>query len=149
MFNDRFRIILAALLAAFTTTAHAQTEAPRLVLACSRSATSTFRLTMQNVGNTPTAVVIGSILGNDKKYVPEGLQFTLRRDGTADTDVDWFDPSVAGVGGRIDPWLVPLPAGASYSIAVLIPESQRHLFAAPAAVRAPQCSTCPGTESRS
>ena len=135
MFGQPFGIILAAFLAAWTTTAHARTAPLRLALACSRPAGSPFRLTIQNIDNTPTAVVIGSVLGNDRKYLPRGLQFTLRRDGMADTEVDWFDPSVAGVAGRIDPWLVPLPAGTSYSIGVLIPESLRHFFSTPAAVR--------------
>ncbi len=135
MISCRRRIILTVLFAASSTTAQAQTEALRLALACSQASELMFRFTLENVGSEPTAVVIGSILGNDKKYLPNGLQFTLRRSGVPDTEFDWFDPSVPGVAGRIDPWLVPLPVDASYSVAVSIPKGLQYLFSTPADIR--------------
>jgi hypothetical protein len=72
---------------------------------------------------------------NDKKYLPGPLSFALKRAGEADVNFDWFDPSVAGIAGRVDPWLITLPPGASYSVVVTIPKGFRHLFTSPAAIR--------------
>jgi len=107
----------------------------RLTLGCERASELVFRFILENVSTEPTAAVIGTILGNDKKYLPGPLGFTLRRAGEADVNFDWFDPSVVGISGRIDPWVIPLPAGASYSVTVVIPNGFRHLFFAPADVR--------------
>ena len=115
----------------------AQTVEPpfRLAVRCERASDLVFRFILENVSDEPTAAVIGTILGNDKKYLPGPLGFTLRRAGEADVNFDWFDPSVVGIAGRIDPWVIPLPAGASYSVRVLIPNGFRHLFFTPADVR--------------
>src|SRR5206468_1371974 len=88
----------------------------RLMLECSQTSELTFRFTLQNVSQAPTAVVIGAILGNDKKYLLQDLGLVVRRGGVVDTLLEYVDPSVAGVAGRIDPWLVTLPPGSSYSI---------------------------------
>ena len=114
------RAILTVLLAVFATTVAAQVPAQagplRLVLECSQASELTFRFTVQNVSAAPTAAVIGTILGNDQKYLPDHLEMTVRRAGVSDTNLKY---SVGGVvGGRLDPWLVALPAGASYSVAV-------------------------------
>jgi hypothetical protein len=59
----------------------------------------------------------------------------MKRAGVADTNFDYFDPSVAAVAGRLDPWLIPLPAGAAYSVAVSIPRGFQELFSTPADVQ--------------
>ena len=106
----------------------------QLTLACTQASELTFRLTLQNVSTAPTAAVIGFFFGSPRKYLPGRLRFTVSRAGVADTSFDYFDPTVVRIGGRIDPWLVTLPSGASYSIVVSIPSGFRQLFSAPADV---------------
>ena len=88
------------------------------MLECSQTSELTFRLTLQNTSPAPTAAVIGTTLGNDKKYLLQHVGLTVRREGVADTLLDYFDPSVPGIAGRIDPWLITLPPDSSYSITV-------------------------------
>jgi hypothetical protein len=113
----------------------------RLALACERASEVTFRFTLQNVSTAPTAAVIGTILANDKKYLPERLGLTVRRSGVPDTYLEYVDTSMLGViGGRLDPWLIALPAGASYSVVIpahfaLSPTSVRESFSSPAELR--------------
>src|SRR4051794_26736875 len=101
----------------------AAAEPLRLALRCVDASALRFRLTVENVGSEPSAVVIGTILGNDRTYVAGPVQFTLRRPGTDDTIVGFSDPMIAGVAGRLDPWLIPLPAGSSYALTVSVPEA--------------------------
>jgi len=112
--------ISLALYAGLAVPAAAQTGADplRLALECTQASELTFRFTMQNVSTVPTAAVIGVILGNDRKYLPGNLELTVRRAGMADTNLSYVDLSVAVVGGRLDRWLIALPADASYSVAV-------------------------------
>ena len=138
MRSSRSRVLTTiAVFATLGLTSAAQTTAIdplRLTLECEQASRLTFRLTLQNVSTEPTAAVIGTVLANDKKYLPRSLAFTLKRTGVADTTFDYVDPSVSVVGGRVDPWLVPLPAGASYSVVVSIPSGLRESFASPAEV---------------
>ena len=132
------RITWTVLFTAVAVGAAAQTNSKplRLVLGCEEGSTPTFRLTVHNVSDAPAAAVIGMILANDKKYVPGPLSFTVSRPGVADINVDYFDPSVAGVAGRVDPWLIMLPPGAAYSAVISIPKGLREWFSIPAEVRA-------------
>jgi hypothetical protein len=138
----RFQLSLdLAILVAFATVglrAGPQTPTDQLLLtlACERPSDLTFRLTLHNVSTVSTAAVIGTILANDKKYLLGRVAFTVTRAGVADSTFDFFDPSVPTVAGRVDPWLIPLPAGASYSVVVSIPEGFRELLAGIADVRA-------------
>lgn len=123
------------------TGAHA-TAPLRLALACSQGADLTFRLTLENVSARPAAVVVGVVLGNDKAYLLNTGSLTVRRRGAPDPHLQYFNPSFAAIGGRLDPWLVALPAGASYSIAVPArhfvsrPDRVPDLFANPVSVQA-------------
>jgi hypothetical protein len=135
----RFCIIVTALLVASASTVqHAQTVPLRLLLACSQASELTFRFTIQNVSATPTAAVIGTILANDKKYLPARLKLTVRRAGVPDVTVPYIDTTVAFVAGRLDPWLITLPPDASYSITVPAqnfrhtPSLTKESFSAPA-----------------
>src|SRR5262249_41027697 len=118
------------------TVQHAQSVPLRLVLGCSQRSELTLRFTIHNVSPTPTALVIGTILANDKKYFPNGLELTVRRSGIPDVKLSYVDPMV--VGGRLDPWLIALPPDASYSVAVparkfkLTPHLIEEPFSAPA-----------------
>ncbi len=111
--------IVVATTAAATLAPPQQTPAPlRLSLSCATSPALAFRLTVQNISSEPTAVVIGWILGNDKKYLLAPATLVVTRPGESDVTLTYFDVTVPGIGGRMDPWLVMLPAGASYSVLV-------------------------------
>jgi hypothetical protein len=109
-----------------------------LTLMCSQASEPTFRLILQNVSTAPAAAVIGGVFGTPKRYLPGRLTFTLSRAGVADTSFD-FDPSIVGevvrCCGRVDPWLIPLPAGASYAMVVSIQSRFREAFSSPAEVQ--------------
>jgi hypothetical protein len=113
-------LLMIAAFAMVAATAHAQTDAGplKLMLACESGLPAVaFRLTIQNVSTTPTAAVIGFVLGNDRLYLLEPLKFALTRSGVGDTSFDYHDPNTPPrIGGRLDNWLVALPAGASYSV---------------------------------
>lgn len=95
-----------------------QTAPLQLLLACSQASELTIRFTVHNVSTTPTAAVIGTILGNDKKYLPARLTLTVRRAGVPDATLPYIDPTGSFVAGRLDPWLITLPPDASYSVPV-------------------------------
>jgi len=88
----------------------------RLTLDCAQQAGLKFRFTVATVGSLGTNLLIGYVVGNNRWHVPSQLKFTVHRPGVADTNFDWFDPSVPGVAGRVDPWIVQLSAGALFSV---------------------------------
>jgi hypothetical protein len=139
MVNGTIRgVVLASLMACIPASdPHAQSQVaqPDLWLACQNESTLTFGLTLQNTAATPTAAVIGTILANDRKYLPDQVDFTISRPGAADISFRYFDPSAPAVAGRLDPWLIQLPPGASYSVRVSVPRSAREIFATPGAIR--------------
>jgi hypothetical protein len=97
--------------------ARAQPEVPlRVLMACSRGQEMAFRVTIENVGATPVPVVLGGILGYHKKYFLGSTRLIVRRDPLPEQILNYVDPSIAAVAGRVDPWLVPLPPGGSYTI---------------------------------
>jgi hypothetical protein len=138
MYSSRCGLILAVLLLAANTVMGAQTGPLRLVLGCSQKGEMMFTFTIQNVSAAPTVAVIGTILGFDEKYLPALLELTVRRAGVPDTTLTYVDTSVPVIGGRVDPWLIFLPADASYSVAVpatnfrLMPNLEMESFSAPA-----------------
>ena len=130
---------LAGLVVALSTwSARAQSAPlPRLVLQCAQRTPLTLRLEIHNDGSEPTAIVIGDILANDRKYLLGSLAFVLHRDGAADATVEYVDPNFNGiVGGRVDEWLVALPPGSAYSLVLPMSDSVRRNFLQPADVSA-------------
>src|SRR5690606_16099033 len=59
---------------------------------------------------------MGFILGNGRKYLANELAVEVRG-ANVHTQYNYTDPSVPGIAGRVDPWVVELPAGSSFSIA--------------------------------
>ena len=112
------RAVLAVLVTGLANPAAAQPPNPplRLSLTCEQASELTFRFTIQNVSTAPTAAVIGMVLGN-RTYIPQSLRLTVSRPRVPVVHLEYISP-VGAVGGRIDPWLIALPAGASYSVAV-------------------------------
>ncbi len=74
-------------------------------------------LSIDNVGNEDTAVMFGVALGNGGKYMVSAL--TLQA-ALPDGQIKRFRYRPADypshIGGRMDAWIVPLPAGASYAL---------------------------------
>jgi hypothetical protein len=79
------------------------------LLACQKESTLTFGLTLQNRAAAPTASVIGTILANDKKYLPDQVDFTISRPGAADINFRYFDPAIPAVAGRLRRGLAERP----------------------------------------
>jgi hypothetical protein len=76
-------------------------------------------LTIRNVGSQDTAVIFGVVLGNGIKYLVSEL--TLRAngsDGSSNQYVYWPADYPNLIGGRLDDWIVPLPAGVAYVMPV-------------------------------
>jgi hypothetical protein len=97
--------------------AAAQPDVPlRLGLECTQEPELALRVTIENRSQAPVPVVLGGILGYHKKYLPGSIRVAVRRDGSPERLLDHVDPTTPGVAGRVDPWLVPLPPGASYTI---------------------------------
>jgi hypothetical protein len=98
--------------------ARAQSTPISLVFACEGSQRMT--ATIRNVGTDDTAVIFGIALANGAKYlvVDMTLQITSS-DGKVHGGQYHYYPShyPSGIAGRVDDWIVPLPAGASYTLA--------------------------------
>ena len=73
------------------------------------------RLTVANKGGTDTAVVFGYVLANGGRYVPT-IVLTVSRPGTSEPQVLRYHPVdlPGGTTGRVDPWILPLPAKATF-----------------------------------
>jgi hypothetical protein len=117
----------ALVLALCVRATYSDAQPVRLTVACERATDLTFRLTFDNIDRSPTVVVIGTILGNDGRYVLSPIHFTLRDRSGADTNFDYSE--LTRVGGRLDQWLVPLPVEASYSVRVSLASRYRDTFA--------------------
>lgn len=72
-----------------------------------------FRVVLENVGENDLVLNVGLMLGNGRSQKPEAIRLLI-------TDPEGrlreLHPQPYIVGGRVDPMLVPLPAGASYTI---------------------------------
>jgi hypothetical protein len=114
-------ILIALVVASSGVRGRAQSSGPplRLLLECSRGSELTFKFTLENISPASTAVVIGTVLGNDRLYLLENLTLAVKREsGVFDPLLRYFDPATPpAIAGRMDPWLVTLPQGSSYSIA--------------------------------
>ena len=83
-------------------------------------------VTLRNSGNTGTAVVLGTRLGNI--YLAKTLSFEARFAEGGRIQNFMFDNPVFSTSTttREDPWIVPLPAHSSYTVAI----SSNHFLAA-------------------
>ena len=106
-------LLLPALVPTSAPTQDRQPQPVKLLIGCHGSDRLT--VIIQNVGNDDTAVIFGVVLGNGRKYLVSGL--TLRAtspDGRIDQFEYWPADYPTSIGGRVDPWIVPLPVGTSY-----------------------------------
>jgi hypothetical protein len=72
-------------------------------------------LTITNGGSADTAVLLGYALANGGRYLPREVIVEIKRSSTADFEqLSYVGP--AGIAGRIDHWVVTLPAKARYAL---------------------------------
>jgi hypothetical protein len=85
-----------------------------LVLGCGEQS-GEVRLSIQNAGQTDTAVLLGIVLANGRWYLPRELVMELRRSGSQDVEeLAYSGPR--DIAGRIDHWVVALPVGATFIV---------------------------------
>ena len=74
-------------------------------------------LSIDNVGHEDVAVIVGATLGNGRHLISA---LTLQADSEGRHDVFIYGPadSPTRIGGRLDPWVIPLPVGSSYMLHV-------------------------------
>jgi len=92
-----------------------------LVLELSSDATSAdapaLRATLRNTGDDDTAVVAGMTLANGKVYLATNFRVHVSRgQGQENEEFRFVNPRYAAIAGRVDPWVVPLPRGSSYTL---------------------------------
>jgi hypothetical protein len=74
-----------------------------------------FSIVVENVSDRDLNVRLGYSLNNCRSHHPDSLGLTARAGGEAPRRLIYFDGR-GGIGGRVDPFVVPLPAGASYTL---------------------------------
>lgn len=110
--------MLALVLATtFVMVGHAQLEPVTLWIRCEDARRIVF--TIRNIGTEDTAVIFGSALANGARYLIDGLTLQVKRPDGVTQRYSYQPRDYPGVlGGRVDDWIVPLPAGAAYSVTV-------------------------------
>ena len=108
-------VALSLLASAVGPPALAQSPAIALALDCSRSgARVDLRMTVRNDNATDSAVVIGTSLGNGRRYLADSFTLDVKRgQGTSETYM-YFDPSAPIVAGRLDPWILQVPSASAF-----------------------------------
>jgi hypothetical protein len=94
----------------------------RVTLALVADATGAkYFASFQNEGAKPLFLVLGTIMANDKWLCPDTIELLITGpDGKVHRSRSSFGCNPSGVvAGRMDPLIIPLAAGASYSVPVL------------------------------
>jgi len=73
------------------------------------------RLSIHNFDQTDTAILIGIALANGRWYLPRELVIELRRSGSTEVEELVYNGPTS-VAGRMDHWVVGLPAQASFTL---------------------------------
>lgn len=85
-----------------------------LVLCLSQTSGGAVLAEIRNVGTEDTVLNLGIMLANGHKQYPTALQLVVTDQGGTDYRPVMDAPGI--VAGRMDPFVVPLPAGASYIV---------------------------------
>jgi hypothetical protein len=94
-------------------------EGPRVALIARCHEPDRVTLTFRNVGNEDTAILLGSILANGRKYMVDGLRLRVKPADGPEVNYEYLPRDYpAVIGGRIDEWVVTLPVAASYVMQV-------------------------------
>jgi hypothetical protein len=72
------------------------------------------RLILENVGEDDLNVKLGFSLANGKSHHADAVRLLARLEGGKTRTLTYA--ALPGVAGRLDPFVVPLPAGASYAL---------------------------------
>jgi hypothetical protein len=80
-----------------------------------RKAPEHFSIVIENVSSRDLNVKLGHSLNNGRSHHPDSLQLIARANGVAPLRLIYFNGE-GGIGGRADPFVVPLPVGASYTL---------------------------------
>jgi hypothetical protein len=80
----------------------------------SQSSDRTLLVEIRNIGPTDSALNLGVMLANGKRQFPTAVQLVLIDSGGTEYRPIMDEPTM--VAGRIDPFVVPLPAGASMRV---------------------------------
>ena len=91
------------------------------------SATDTLSVEIRNDGSSDVFVDIGIMLANGARQYPNAIVLSLQDSGGIEFDGTSIDPPV--VAGRVDPFVIPLPAGAAIRVPLRL---SRYLFHAAA-----------------
>jgi hypothetical protein len=113
------RYLFALLALAFGPVAFGEPTQPELKIQCQMSAGSPIlRISLLNESTSDTAIVIGMSIGNGRWYVADSVVVEVKR--AHDGPVEIFRPGGGppAIAGRVDPWIVPLPAGSEFSLAL-------------------------------
>jgi hypothetical protein len=76
-----------------------------------------FRVELRNYGETDLVLNLGAMLGNGRKQYPSAVDLSLTDAQGKSRRLDLVLPPVAG---RLDPFILPLPAGATFSVPVVL-----------------------------
>jgi hypothetical protein len=107
-------LVFASLLFAIAAPALSQAHELELNMQCLRSDDAVaLRVTLRNVGSTDTAVVLGTSIGNGQRYVADSLVLEFKR--SQGDDAEGFRPTLGAIAGRVDPWIVTIPAVSEFS----------------------------------
>jgi hypothetical protein len=74
-----------------------------------------FQVTIENAGDRDLNVKLGFSLNNGRSHYPGALKLNVHKAGEKPRTFDYTN-HMGGVAGRVDPFVVPLPAGASYTL---------------------------------
>jgi hypothetical protein len=112
--HQDIRLVLGSFLFATAAPVVSQGHDLELRMQCLRSADAVaLRINLRNVGSTDTAVVLGTSIGNGQRYAADSLVLDFKR--SQNDDAEGFRPTLGAVFGRIDPWIVTLPAASEFS----------------------------------
>jgi hypothetical protein len=75
-----------------------------------------FRIELHNAGETDLILNLGSMLANGRKQYPDAIVLVLTDSQGKSEKLELQGP--AGVAGRVDPLIVPIPVGSAFPIPV-------------------------------
>ena len=71
------------------------------------------RITLRNPGSTDTAILLGVSIGSDRHVA---YSFVVDVKSERDDTVESFRPDLGAIAGRVDPWILRLPATSEFSL---------------------------------
>jgi hypothetical protein len=113
------RYVFALLALMFGRQAFAEPMQLELKFQCQVSSDhSALRLSLLNGGQADTALVIGTSIGNGRRYVASSVVIEVKRSSDGPVEEYRVGGGLPRIAGRIDPWIVPLPVGSEFSLSL-------------------------------